>query len=102
MRLSVIKSNSIKNIILPDVIKGSFWVDSIDINGNKRNLILIEADGEHWKLISNRNVYNIVNNVMNPYAYLEVGNFYTIKNEYDNDMYIKDSKIKNGTLLVVI
>lgn len=22
--------------------------------------------------------------------------------EYDNDMYIKDSKIKNGTLLVVI
>lgn len=88
MRLSVIKSNSIKNIILPDVIKGSFWVDSIDINGNKRNLILIEADGDHWKLISNRNVYNIVNNVMNPYAYLEVGNFYTIKNEYDKDEFI--------------
>ena len=34
MRLNVIKHNSIKNIILPEEIKGSFWIDSIDVNGN--------------------------------------------------------------------
>lgn len=88
MRLNVIKNNSIKNIILPDVVKGSFWIDSIDINGNKRNLILVDAEDNRWKLISNNSVYCIVEDIMSPITYLEVGSFYRIKNEFDKDEFI--------------
>ena len=74
MRLNVIKDNYIKNIILPDEISGSYWINSFDINGNKRNLILIEANNGHWKLISNKNVYYVQDDVMNPFVYLEINN----------------------------
>ena len=88
MRLNVIKYSSIKNIILPEEVNGSYWIDSIDINGNKRNLILIEAEKGKWKLISNNNVYYINNDVMVPFEYLELNKIYTIKNEFDKDTFL--------------
>ena len=78
MRISVIKLYSIKNIILPENVQGVYWVDGIDLNGNKTNLISIEAENGKWKLISNKEVYYIKNNVMEPSAYLEVGKFYYV------------------------
>ena len=63
MRISVIKLYSIKNIILPENVQGVYWVDGIDLNGNRTNLISIEAENGKWKLISNKEVYYIKNNV---------------------------------------
>ena len=88
MRLNVIKDNYIKNIILPDEISGSYWINSFDINGNKRNLILIEANNGHWKLISNKNVYYVQDDVMNPFVYLEINNYYKIKNDFDKSSFV--------------
>ncbi len=88
MRISVIKLYSIKNIILPSKIQGVYWVEGIDLNGNRSNLISIEADGDKWKLISNKEVYYIKNNIMQPYTYLEVGKFYYIKNDIDNSIFL--------------
>ena len=88
MRLNIIKNNYIKNVILPDEPNGSYWINSFDINGNKRNLILVEAENNKWKLVSNNNVYYVENNVMNPYAFLEIGSYYQIKNELDKDTFI--------------
>lgn len=88
MRISVIKLYSIKNIILPENAQGVYWVDGIDLNGNRTNLISIEAENGKWKLISNKEVYYIKNNVMEPSAYLEVGKFYYVKNDIDNSIFI--------------
>ena len=88
MRLSIIRNNSIRYMILPEVVKGSFWIDGFDNNGNKRNIVLIEADNEKWKLISNKNAYYIKDKVMQPFVYLENNSFYEIKNEYDKDSFI--------------
>ena len=88
MRISVIKLYSIKNIILPAEAQGVYWVDGIDLNGNRSNLISIEAENDRWKLISNKEVYYIKNNVMEPFVYLEVGKFYYVKNDIDKSIFI--------------
>ncbi len=88
MRVSIIKPYNIKNIILPEEVAGVFWIDGIDINGNKSNLISIEAENGRWKLISNKEVYYIKNNVMQPSVYLEVGGFYYVKNENTQSIFL--------------
>lgn len=35
MRVSLIKENKIKNILLPDNIQGNYWISDIDKNGNE-------------------------------------------------------------------
>ena len=88
MRLSIIRNNSVRNMILPEDVKGSFWVDGFDNNGNKRNIILIDSEDGKWKLVSNNSAYFIKDGVMQPYAYLNNNSFYEIKNEYDKDSFI--------------
>ena len=57
MRVSVIRNGSIRDFIFPNEAKGSYWIDGFDINGNKRNIILIDSDNGKWKLVSNNNAY---------------------------------------------
>ncbi len=88
MRISVIRLYSIKNIILPEKVSGVYWVDGIDLNGNRSNLISIEAKDGKWQLISNKEVYYIKNNVMEPSVILELGKFYYVKNDIDNSIFL--------------
>ena len=62
MRVSIINNKKIKNILLPNVYAGSYWISDTDANGISRNLILIEPEGKKWKLISNKEVYIVNNN----------------------------------------
>ena len=88
MRVSVIRNGSIRDFIFPNEAKGSYWIDGFDINGNKRNIILIDSDNGKWKLVSNNNAYVVVNDVMNPFVYLDNYNFYKVKNEYNKDTFL--------------
>ena len=88
MRVSIIRNGSIRDFIFPSEAKGSYWIDGFDINGNKRNIILIDSDNGKWKLVSNNNAYVVVNDVMNPFVYLDNYNFYKVKNEYDKDTFL--------------
>ena len=88
MRVSIIRNGSIRDFIFPNEAKGSYWIDGFDINGNKRNIILIDSDNGKWKLVSNNNAYVVVNDVMKPFVYLDNYNFYKVKNEYDKDTFL--------------
>ena len=89
MRVSIIKTNKIRNILLPNKIEGAFWISDTDSNGIKRNLISIEAEDNRWKLCSNRDIYYIDNNSMHqPYVYLEENKFYTIENDIEKNRFL--------------
>jgi len=83
MRVSLIKDKKIQNLILPNKIDGSYWITDTDSNGIKRNLISIEADDNRWKLISNKEVYSLQNNIMQPYAILQNNCFYILRNDVE-------------------
>lgn len=87
MRVSIIKEHKIKDLILKDEVEGSFWISDTDSNGIERNLMLIEADNNKWKLVSNKKVYCIQNNEIKKDIYLEYGCFYLIKNEMENQYF---------------
>lgn len=78
MRISTIRQLKIQNLLLPDKVEGNYYFDWADENGIKRNLISVEAHNGKWKMISNKEVYCVVNNQSAPFAYLEEGNFYLI------------------------
>ena len=88
MRVSTIKQMKIQNLILPDKIEGNYWIEGTDENGIKRNLISIEAEDGKWKLISNKEVYCVVNNDVEPYIYLEEGKFYLIKKDTTKETFL--------------
>ena len=88
MKVSIIRTSNIKNIILPEIVDGSYWISGLDINGNKKNLISIEADNDKWKLISNTEVYYADKGVMIPSIYLENYKFYSIVNSTDNENFL--------------
>ena len=81
MRVTIIKSNKLTDLILPEVINGSYWIRDYDANGIKRNLISIEAENDKWKLVSNNDVYYTKDNIIIPFVYLENYKFFTIRNE---------------------
>ena len=85
MRISTIRLLKIQNLLLPDKVEGSYWIDGTDDNGIKRNLISIEAHDGKWRLISNEEVYCVVNNQNVPFVYLEEGNFYLITNSVNKE-----------------
>ncbi len=88
MRVSVIRPYNIKTLLLPEKVDGSYWIDGIDTNGTKKNLISIEADNGKWKLVSNSEVFYSVNGVMTPSAHLEPYKFYSIVNEIDKESFL--------------
>lgn len=88
MRVSIIKTKNIKNIMLPNLVRGSFWISDTDGNGIKRNLISIEADNGKWKLCSNKEVYYLNNNKVEPFVYLDNNRFYNVRNEVEKINYL--------------
>ena len=89
MRVSLIKTKKIEDIILPIKHDGSYWISDTDSNGIKKNLISIEPYEQNWRMTSNKEVYCIENNMIKPYFDLEEYHFYTLEN----------SKEKNNILL---
>lgn len=55
MIVSLIETNQIFNLTLPQKVKGQYWISDYDVLGNKRNLISVEAIGESWTVKSNKN-----------------------------------------------
>lgn len=88
MRISTIRLLKIQNLLLPDKVEGSYWIDGTDDNGIKRNLISIEAHNGKWRLISNEEVYCVINNQNVSFVYLEEGNFYLITNSVTKENFM--------------
>lgn len=84
MRVSLIKNKKIQNILLPNKVEGSYWINDIDSNGIKRNLISIEADNNNWKIMSNKEVYYVEDKCIKPYGILENYHFYSLRNSVEN------------------
>ena len=87
MRVSLIKGDFIKDLILPSELTGSFWLSDYDANGNEENILNIEATREGWKAISNNDIFFIVNNKKVEEILLKEYNFYLLKDRQD-DSYI--------------
>ena len=88
MRISTIRPLKIQNLLLPNKVEGSYWIDGTDENGIKRNLISIEANDGKWKLISNEEVYCLVENVIVQNVELEEGKFYLVKNSVTDESFL--------------
>lgn len=88
MRVSIIKQSNIYDLILPENILGTYWITDVDNNGIDRNLISIEAYENNWKLVSNKDVYYIKDNVFEPYVYLKNNTFYSIRNTMNNNVFV--------------
>lgn len=100
MRVSLIKNDQISDLILPNVVKGSYWITDIDEYGNDRNLISIEADNKKWKLVSNNDISYVNNNLNAPFAILELYNFYYLKNTVnDTNMLIYCTPVDDPTFV---
>ena len=56
MRVSLIKTDRIRSIDIPDNISGSFWLKDYDDNGKEVNLISIKQVNGKWCLISNQDI----------------------------------------------
>ena len=99
MRISLIKSDKINELILPNVVKGNYWITDTDEYGNEKNLICIEASNGKWKLVSNTEVFCLHNNNPMPSVILENNNFYVIKNTTVNNgnMILYCSKVLDET-----
>ena len=61
MRVSLIKSDRIRTINIPDDPSGNFWVTDYDENGKDINLININGDNGAWQLVSNQDIVCIEN-----------------------------------------
>ena len=62
MRVSLIKTDRIRSIDIPDNISGSFWLKDYDDNGKEVNLISIKQVNGKWCLISNQEIVCAKNN----------------------------------------
>lgn len=86
MRVSLIKNTEIKDLILPKQITGSYWITDYDENGNEKNLMNIEATEEGWKVVSNSDVFCILNDRKISSVLLKEYNFYPIKDKNDDSL----------------
>jgi len=79
MRVSLIKNDKISDLILPNKIKGNYWITETDEQGNEKNLICIEAIDNKWRLVSNNEVSFVQNDAHIPFVDLELYKFYILK-----------------------
>ena len=85
MRVSLIKKDCIKGLVLPDTVVGNYLITDIDKNGNERNIINIEARDGKWVLVSNDNTFCVQNNARLTSCELVNYRFILLKNiEYVN------------------
>ena len=88
MRVSLIKSDKISDLILPSKVKGNYWITDTDDQGIERNLISIEALNGKWKIVSNSEVYCTLNDTQVPSTELNLYNFYVLKSIHKNSVMI--------------
>lgn len=88
MRVSLIKSDKISDLILPSKVKGNYWITDTDDQGIERNLISIEASNGKWKIVSNSEVYCTLNDTQVPSTELNLYNFYVLKSIHKNSVMI--------------
>ena len=79
MQISLIKGKNITNFTLPSTIEGNYWITDTDPNGDKRNLVNIEAKNNSWVLKGNFETQIIINNNVYDSINLKEYNFYTLK-----------------------
>ena len=56
MRVSLVKTDKIRSINIPDVVSGNFWITDYNENGSETNLANITARDGKWFLTSNSEV----------------------------------------------
>lgn len=56
MQVTLIKEQTVRSFILPEKVKGQFWVTDKTENNHEYDFISIEAINEKWVLKSNKNV----------------------------------------------
>lgn len=79
MILYLIKQERYYNMLLPERVKGQYWLKDFDEKGNERNLLSIEAMGSDWVIQSNQravilNGKNAIvkNTVVRPRSFLNI------------------------------
>lgn len=85
MRISLIKKDNIKDLIITDEI-GNFWITDYDANGEKINLINVEKTEDEIKAYSNDNVFLLNGDKKIDSITLEYNNFYYIKNKNTREL----------------
>ena len=75
MRVSLIKSDRIRSIDIPDIVSGNFWITDYDENGRETNLVNITAKDGKWNLLSNQEIVCVVNGVFIKEVELKKYNF---------------------------
>ena len=100
MRISLIKDDMIKTLILPKRPFGNFWITDFDANGNEFNTVNIEAVDGQWNLISNDDFYCIEGNKRHPRKQLHKFHFYNVLNAATEElMYIYCSDVYNAGVI---
>ncbi len=61
MRVSLVKSDRIRMINIPDIPSGSFWLADYDENGREVNIVNIKAENNKWMLLSNQDIACVLN-----------------------------------------
>ena len=86
MRVSLIKTTKIIDIILPHNHTGNYWITDFDDNGHEKNLICIEGDKKNWIITSNEEYGYVENNLFKQNVVLEEYNLYVFKSKIDDSI----------------
>ncbi|MCM1114549.1 MAG: type VII secretion protein EssC [Clostridium sp.] len=89
MIVNLIKNREMFSITLPERIKGQYWLNDIDENGDLRQIISIEGHKNDWVLKSNKNAW-ILDNGGNPVknTLIKDDSFFNIKIKDENEKVI--------------
>jgi len=93
MRISLIKDDMIKTLLLPKRPFGNFWITDLDANGNEFNTVNIEAIDGKWNLISNDEFYCVEGSKRQTSKQLDKFHFYNVINATNEELmhiYVSD------------
>lgn len=88
MKISVLKSDKIINFVLPPQVHGNYWVIDKTKAGKERNFINIVENNGRWQMLSNYEVNIYVDGTKVDAVYLEVGKFYLLKVDKEEDVLV--------------
>lgn len=88
MRVTIIKKDKIESQVLPAFVYGNYWIEDKDKNGNKRNLVNIDAVSGRWQIKSNYEVKIKLNGKEQENAVLTDYCFYTLDVVDENEITI--------------
>ena len=86
MRVSLIKTTKIIDIILPNNPTGNYWITDFDDDGHEKNLICIEGNKKNWIITSNEEYGYVENNLFKQNVVLEEYNLYVFKSKIDDSI----------------